>query len=288
LVNAAMITGRHIGSAIRLPALFAAVAVIPLAALGWFGWRLLEQDRAIENQRARDRLEDTATLVSHEIDRELARWEELLATGALGASVDVPANAVILAWDARGIERRHGIALPYYPAVAPPPELRSALLEEAEAQEMQEKDLAKAAASYRRLASTTNRHLRALALVRLARCLRNDRRIKEALDVYEELQAMPDVAVAGTPAALHALNERATLFASIGEAEAAKQEAASLASAVWEGRYVLDRATFDFYTKSAPPPSSTASDALRMAEAVEQLWSKWQQAHPGPRGLERQ
>ena len=276
-----MITGRHFGSAIRLPALFVVLAVIPLAALGWLGWRLLEQDRALENQRSRERLEDTTTLVSHEIDRGLAGWEDLLTAAAQGADVEVPVGAVILLWDARGLGRHHGIALPYYPAVAPPPEVRADLFAEAEAQELREKDLEKAAASYRKLASTTDRHLRAAALVRLARCLRNERRMREALDVYAELQAMGDVAVVGTPAALLALNERAALLTVIGDAEAAKRESASLASALWEGRYVLDRATFEFYSKSAPPPSPSANDALKMAEAVEHLWSQWQQEPSG-------
>ena len=76
-VNPAMITGKHFGSAIRLPALFVVLVAIPLATLGWLGWRLLVQDRALEAQRLRERLQDTTTLLSHEIDRAFAGWEAI-------------------------------------------------------------------------------------------------------------------------------------------------------------------------------------------------------------------
>jgi signal transduction histidine kinase len=275
-----MITGRHFSSAIRLPALFVILAVMPVATLGWLGWRLLEQDRALENQRSRERLEDTATLVSHEIDRSLARWEDLLVTAAEGVSVEVPAGAAVLLWDARGISRRHGLALPYYPAVPPPPKVREEMFAEAEALEVRVKDLAKAAASYRKLASTTDGQEHAFALMRLARCLRNDGRIKEALDVYAELQTMGDAALPTGPAALVALKERAALLTVTGDVEAAKRESASLAQALWEGRFVLDRETFEFYSDPASP-APLASDAIRMSEAVERLWPRWQQEPSG-------
>jgi hypothetical protein len=35
---------------------FLAFALAPVAALGWLGWRLLEQERALERQRAHERL----------------------------------------------------------------------------------------------------------------------------------------------------------------------------------------------------------------------------------------
>ena len=274
-----MITGRHFGSAIRLPALFVVLAVIPLGALGWLGWRLLEQDRALENQRSQERLEDTTTLVSHEIDRKLAEWAGAMADQ--GGPVDVPADAVVLLWDGRGLKRHLGIALPYYPAIFSPPEVKTETFADAEAQELREKDLAKAVESYRRLASTTDRHSRAVALVRLARSLRQDQRIQEALDVYTELEVMGDLAVAGAPAALLALHERAALLAEIGKSDAAKREWASLASALWEGRFVLDRDTFKLYSELVPPPSPSAIAALKMAEAVELLWSQFQEAPSG-------
>ena len=38
----------------------AGVTLLVASALGWLGWRLLSQERALEQQRRRDRLEQTA------------------------------------------------------------------------------------------------------------------------------------------------------------------------------------------------------------------------------------
>ena len=66
-----MITRKHLAAPVKLLALFVLLAGIPLAALGWLGWRLLEQDRALETQRLRERLENAASLLAHELDRGL-------------------------------------------------------------------------------------------------------------------------------------------------------------------------------------------------------------------------
>jgi hypothetical protein len=43
---------------VRLLTLFVLLAGVPLAALGWLGWKLVDQDRARENQREKERLEN--------------------------------------------------------------------------------------------------------------------------------------------------------------------------------------------------------------------------------------
>ena len=57
------------GAPLRLPVWFTVLAGIPLAALGWLGWRLLVQERALEQQRQRERLEDAAGTTAHDLDR---------------------------------------------------------------------------------------------------------------------------------------------------------------------------------------------------------------------------
>ena len=54
------------------------LAGIPLAALGWLGWRLLVQEQGLEQQRQHARLEEAAATIAHDLDRALARWEERL------------------------------------------------------------------------------------------------------------------------------------------------------------------------------------------------------------------
>jgi hypothetical protein len=46
----------------KLFALFLVFAGIPLSALGWLGWRLLDQDRAIASEQLRERRESAADL----------------------------------------------------------------------------------------------------------------------------------------------------------------------------------------------------------------------------------
>jgi hypothetical protein len=55
----------------RLLVLFLAVIVLPAGALAWLGWRLLEQDRALLNQRVQEHLERDATRVSAEVRRQI-------------------------------------------------------------------------------------------------------------------------------------------------------------------------------------------------------------------------
>ena len=61
-------------ASVKLAALSIVLAGIPLVALGWLGGRLLAQDRALESQWRRERLENAATLLTRELDRSLAAW----------------------------------------------------------------------------------------------------------------------------------------------------------------------------------------------------------------------
>jgi type VI protein secretion system component VasK len=48
----------------HLLTLFLAITLVLAAGLGWFGWRILEQDRALEGQRVQERLGQAADMVS--------------------------------------------------------------------------------------------------------------------------------------------------------------------------------------------------------------------------------
>ena len=77
-----MFSSARSAASLRLPVWFTVLAGIPLAALGWLGWRLLVQERALEQQRRRERVEDAASVLADDLDRALARWEELLTAVA--------------------------------------------------------------------------------------------------------------------------------------------------------------------------------------------------------------
>lgn len=154
----------------------------------------------------------------------------------------------------------------------------------AEAQEFREQNLTKAAASYHALAASKDRSVRAAALMRLARALRKQQQLHEALAVYGELAALGETPVAGSPSELVARRERIVVLKAIDGDGAATQEASLLASALSEGRFRIDRSTFDFYKESVSislAPANTGGPAMDLAGAVEGLWPLWQQQVAG-------
>jgi len=72
----------------RVLVLFVAITVIPAVALGWLGWRTLEQNRALDNQRDLERLELLADRVTGVLDRALAGLAGRLDTPAASLSED--------------------------------------------------------------------------------------------------------------------------------------------------------------------------------------------------------
>ena len=122
----AMSTDRR--ASVKLAALFVVLAGIPLIALGWLGGRLLEQDRTLESQRRRERLENAATLLTRELGRSLAAWEALLPSVAQGTAVELPPSGVVLVFDSRGVVQHQGVPLPFYPLLPPAPDVAGDLL----------------------------------------------------------------------------------------------------------------------------------------------------------------
>jgi hypothetical protein len=60
---------------------------------------VLEQDRVLDAQRFRDRLETAAEAVTRELERELTAWETLAQHAADGRSAEPPANTTLILFD---------------------------------------------------------------------------------------------------------------------------------------------------------------------------------------------
>lgn len=275
-----MVDFKYFGAPARLFTLFVLMAGPPLAALGLLGWRLLQEDLALERQRVREQLANDAGVLADESARALSRWGDLLAGDTPSAAL-LPAGGVLLVVDQKGVARHEGLALPYYPEVDLGTEGRAEVFAEAEQQEFRGEALPDAIAAYRRLSATGNAQQRAGALMRLARCLRKQHELPQALEVYGELAAMGGATVAGGPAELLARNERIALYKQLRDQAAAARESALLASTLQEGRFLLDRATFDFYCKAVPAAPHLKGNAEELARAVEALWPRWRQASSG-------
>ncbi len=279
-----MLTRLRVGTPAGLSILFVLLAGVPLAALGWLGSRLLVQQGELERQQHLKLLENSAALLAHEIDRSLSRWEEAAAAGIVGDAVTPPAGTVLLVFDERGVTRERGVQLPYVPALAAEPVIRTPALAAAAAIEHQADDLATAASAYRTLAATTqHRPTRAAALLGLGRSLRQQTKPREAMAVYQELASMKDAAAAGFPAELVARQELRTLFHAAGDDSSSRREAEQLAAALADGRYQIDRATYDVFAESLSP--ARESSALSLADAVGDLWPLFQQQAEGRRSI---
>ncbi len=272
---------------LKLLALFVLLSGTPLAALGWLGWRVLEQDRALETQRERERLDNAASLVMRELDRGLTAWEAMLPAAAGGQAVTLPPDAVLLLIAPDGVAQHQGVPLPYYPQVPAADGASATAFAAAEDLEFRTLNLSAAVAGYRALAGSNDTSLRAAALMRLARGLRKQARMSEALAAYANLAALGGVIVAGSPAELVARRERIALFTAGGNVTAAADERTLLRSALSDGRFRIDRPTFDYFHEFASVPGAPPSPAtaVALAQAVEAAWTSWHDQASGRTAL---
>ena len=219
----------------RWPAALAATAILVVAVTCAVAWQLLRQERALERQQRRERLENAASLVVRESERA---WEQ--------AGAD-PQTSLSLAWDEHGVRRTAGVPLVWSPrpaSLAPPP--REPFVE-AEALEFGQRKPAEALARYAPLLADRNAEVRAGALMRIARCQRSLGRIPDALDTYRRLAALGAVRLLGATAAMVGHHERAALLEAAGGPDAARRERQELRELLEQAPASVDRAIFEFY-----------------------------------------
>jgi signal transduction histidine kinase len=275
---------------------FLAFALVPVAALVWLGWRLLEQERALERQRAHESLQSAADRIGANLARQLTETEGRLgslvatpdhqigsAASELGSRLD---DALIVVARPEGIEGFPPGRLLYYPFLPNGPEPPAETFAQAAALEFRSRDPAGAAAAYRKLAGSPEPAVRAAALLGVARSLRKARRIEEALAAYSDLARLGATPVSGLPADLLARQERCALLAELNRLPDSRREAESLYLDLQGGRWRLRRAAYRFYAQetrlrlasngNANPLDARAHERLALAGGVESLWEAWQ------------
>ncbi len=256
----------------QLVLLFVAVIVVPAATLAWLASRTLDQDRALERQAVQDRLDDAAIQVVADVRQRLDALVARLPILAAGPDGRLPAGAVLLTIDEGSWRVRPEHRLLHYPRVSPSAAVPASVFAAAEALEHRDRNPAAAAEAFSRLAGPGDPHLRAAALVGLARCLRKAGRADQALNAYDDL-ARIDARVDDVPAALLARHARVSVLVEMKRAEATTEAAALLAD-LHGGRWILDRASYEMYeqqtrawlaSKDAPladPVSRALSEAV--------------------------
>jgi signal transduction histidine kinase len=248
---------------------------VSVSALAIFGWRLLEGQRFIEAQHAQDRLEHAADRIAARIREALAKSSERLAKGR-----PLPGE-LLLELSGSSLTASPPGQLLYYPFPPPDPEPYSKTFEEPELFEFAESQPAEALRGFERLTRSANPAIRAGALLRTARVLRNLGRREESIAVYREL-ANSEESVAGVPAAL-----AARLM--ICELSHNPQAAVDLRNDLSSGRWRLTRRQFEFYWSEAGRIAGTAAsppaEKSRLTQLAEFVWND-RMNHPESQGYQ--
>lgn len=257
------------------------LALVSVSAVGWFGWKLLEQQRIVETQRSQEALEQAADRIAATVRSSLAETGERLGTMEIGPLSGTQFEAgVVLLFEGGALSARPTSQLLYYPTPSPEPEAKSAVFRDAEILEFAQGRPSEALSAYERMATSTNAAIRAGALMRMARVLRNTGETMESRDAYTKLEAIRGVKVAGLPADLAALDAVCELSGKRADAEA-------LRAGLLSGRWHLSRGQFQFLWSEAARLSGSheqpPTEAVAMSEVALQVWNE-RKTNLAPRG----
>jgi signal transduction histidine kinase len=260
-----MASRRFRPSASRLAMLLVAVTVLPSTLLVWFGIRLAAQDEELVRQRDFERRQAAAPVIVSNIQRLLADAEHSLISG------DIPAATVRLRLTARAVtvEPRQGAAwLPVVPAL---PEATDDLF--ANAESIEQRNPAAALEEYEALARSESLPVRAGALLRVARVLRDPRSrdLERALAAYRAMSRIEGAAVLGAPADLQGRRWAIEILQLLERRDEAVKESEALERDVRSNRWSLDGGTWGLVAKVLQDVTGRVMHAPTEARLVSEL-----------------
>lgn len=256
------------------------VTLVSVCALGFFAWRLLDQERVVEAQREQERLEQSADRIAAIAGSTLAETGERLGGWLISSPPErKPEQGLLLKVTPAGITVLPGRRLLYQPTAWHDSEEDAAIFAEGEALEFQQALARRALDTYRHLADSHDPAVAAGALMRIARVLRKSGRVEEAKAAYAQLASL-ETPIAGVPAELIARHALAELSSDRAQGAALKQD-------LLQARWPLARAPFLYYWSEAGRISKDSSplpaEALALADAVSQWWREFA-TNPAQRG----
>lgn len=252
--------------------LIAAITLAPLAILLWLGWRLVEQDRILENQQIQQRIERAADTVVAALQRVIAVSEQRLD----GSNDQWPDGAVELIFRDGIIEAHPKDRVAYFPVVPPLREAPDAVFAQAEDLEFRRQDHVATIDALRKLTNSSDFAVRTGAEIRLARNLRSVGRLEEALNIYTQLAQLDgtanDVSIDGVPASLVALQARCKLLEELKRRSELVDARQQLEYGLHSGRWMLTRSVYRLYAQDA---GKRQRQREMFTAAVEVVWEKY-------------
>jgi signal transduction histidine kinase len=270
-------------------AVFLFLMLVLGGALGWLSWQFLKQDRALEGQRAQERLELAADQMTATLRQDLAELESYLSYVPSPGANEPPDGVIVLRATKLAVNAYPPGRLLYYPTIPDGEEPPDSTFAPGEVLEYRQNDPAGAAEVFRRLSRSPDAGVRAGALLRLGRNLRKTGRHEEALQVYDELARLGTTSILGLPAELVARESRGTVLEEIGNRQDLRTEALLMRSALWSGRWNLLRPAWEFHEEEARrwsgggPLTESEQNALALTIAAETIHGQWV-AQPDSKG----
>ena len=267
----------------RLAALFLALTLAPAGGLVWLGWRLLEQDRALEVQRTQERREYAAGLVSSALGRELATTRRRLTEPHQAADLASSPDSLVVVFRQQRVEALPAGRLLFHPFVPTDAGASGSVDSEflrGEECEFQRQDFAKAIESFQGLTLSRDPAVRAGALLRLARNYRKAGNPRLALAAYEQLADIKRVAIAGVPSELVARRAQCALLGEMGRSGELHKQAGAIYRDLLDGHWRLTRSAYQLHASQARAWLGQSDEGergrLALSDAVERLWEQWQ------------
>jgi signal transduction histidine kinase len=265
----------------QLIAIFALMTLVPSVLLVAFGWRLLQQDRAIGLQQLQERREQAADLVVSSLEQRLTEVEKALRDPAAIESLVADHDGVAVVFTRERVQAFPRERLLYYPVASPGREAPAEVFETGETLEYRQADPRQAAAWYGTLARSTDAAVRAGALIRQARVFRRTAQHDRALAAYAQAAGVRNAAVGGVPVDLLARWARGDVLALANRREELTTEARELHRDLQKGHWEIDRAIWELHATDAarwsglPTTSHGLDEEAALSTAVERLWNIW-------------
>jgi signal transduction histidine kinase len=245
----------------------------------------MEQDRNLELQRSRERLEQIADLAMAQLARNLGDWDlglrelnSLPPSSSLAAKFPVRATLIVVTRDS--VRTYPEIPLLFVPNAPRAPLLNPAQFDTVDQLEFREQQYDRAVAALTPLMNQPA--TRAEALLRIARIHRKANQLEAALGTYTSLEKEGGLNMTGTPYSLLAADAKCRILTELGRRKEAAASAEFIHAGLLAGRWTLSREALEYrwseLDRLGVPAGTPPKSAFDFAVLVSRLYDRWQGA----------